>query len=91
MKPVKEYDISKELSRTYLIYVLNGGGPLHETFIAHPKKLFWAEGHAFHRIFDGEKMHLCPVPGVLFNTNGDIIGYVEVTWKPSEKSNPCNF
>lgn len=90
MNKIKEYDISGELSRTYTICVIDGG-VLNTIEVNHPVKLFWAEGHAFHRVFDGRVVHLCPAPGILWGSCGKIVGYVEMTWKPKDKDDPCKF
>lgn len=89
---LKEYDISGEKFRTYIILAM-GKGVVHEIHIKNPKKLFLYKdgGHAFHRIFDGETVHLAPVPGFIWGSCGKITGYCEVTWVPKDSKNPCKF
>ena len=87
-----EGDISGEKSRTYTIYRC-GKGVVHHICIDHPVKLFYYKGgkHIFHRIFDGEIMHLTPKPGFIWGYCGEIVGYCEVTWIPKDPKNPCVF
>lgn len=88
-QPVKEYDISGEKSRAYTIILLNQG-VLHEIVINNPQKLFCGPDHYFHRIFDGKEMWLAPAPGLLYY-HRKVVGYVEVTWVPKDRNNPCRF
>ncbi len=90
-KPVKEYDISDEKSRTYTIHEIDGYvGGLHSILILNPEKLFCGPDHYFHRVFDGKETHLAPAPGLLYY-HGKIVGYVEVKWEPKDKNDPCKF
>ncbi len=90
-RPIKEYDISGEKSRTYTIHMLDGYvGGLHNILILDPQKLFCSPDHDFHRIFDGKKMYLVPAPGLLYH-HKEIVGFVEVEWVPKDKNKPCAF
>ena len=89
---LKSYDVSNENSRTYTIYSAEGVC-YHEVYIKDPRKLFiYKDGdHAFHRIFDGDTVHLAPVPGFIWGSCGKITGYCELKWVPKDKNDPCKF
>ncbi len=91
MSNLKEYDLSKEKQREYRIQAKDGE-TICNIVILHPQKLFCGPGHAFHRVFDGEKTYLCPVPGVVKDpVSLEIIGYCVVSWINEDLKNPCNF
>ena len=44
----------------------------------------------FHRVFDGQTITLCPVPGLLIR-DGQIVGFVVVSWEPRDLESPVQF
>jgi hypothetical protein len=90
-KPLKSGDLTNEKSRSYTIHLIDESH-FHEIFIDHPVTVFYAPGHAFHRVFDGAKTILCPAPGVIKDpVSLEFIGYCEVSWEPKDKKNPCGW
>jgi hypothetical protein len=83
-------DISGESSRHYAVHTIEKSYAF-SVHVDHPVSLFWESGHSFHRVFDGSIVYLAPVPGPIFNKNGEIAGFVEMTWVPKDKNNPCKF
>lgn len=83
-------NISDEKSRCYTIYSLDDT-EIHRTAIVEPKSVHYGKGHAFHRVFDGVQTILCPAPGFIWGECGDICGYCELSWKPRDKENPCQW
>ena len=82
-------NISDEAYRTYTIYTC-GQGLVHTFRFDDPKKVFYGPGHAFHRVFDGECVTLAPTPGFI-REDGKIIGFCELSWKPKNTENPCQW
>lgn len=86
-----EHDLQCESQREYRIQVANGD-TICNIVILHPVTLFCGQGHAFHRVWDGEKTYLCPVPGVVKDpVSREIIGYCIVSWVPEDAQKPCQF
>ena len=91
MNNLNERDISGEAQRNYRIQTIDGA-TICNIVILNPVTLFCGSGHAFHRVFDGETVILCPVPGVVKDpVSLKVIGYCTVSWIPADKSNPCKF
>lgn len=85
-KNLKEFNLSKEQSRTYSIPVLDNGKitDIREYKIDNPIKLFTREGGTTHRVQDETgQVHCVPAPspksGVTF------------TWIPKDKLLPVQF
>lgn len=89
-QPLKEYKIDDEEKRVYQISVF-GVGVVHEIHVDHPKILFMGEGHAFHRVYNGETVVCAPAPGVLRDHEGRPIGFVTLIWVPREGEDICRF
>lgn len=93
-KPMKEdvkpFDISGEKSRTYS-YTFFGINQCMNVTIEGVKIVWMGRGHAFHRVWDGETMHLCHAPGPIKDREGNIVGVSQITWLPLDPGNPCRF
>ena len=90
-KAVQVLDLRDEHSRTYeyKLFDIDEGV---EIMILHPKKLYLYEnGHAFHQVFDGTKVHLCHVPGPIRDTDRKIVGMCKVSWVPKDKDKAVAF
>ena len=90
-KELKCGDLSDERSRTYDVLDTEGQR-ISRIVILDPVSVFYGPGHAFHRVFDGESTHLCPVPGVVKDpVSLEIIGYCFVSWIAKDKNKPCQW
>lgn len=91
MSDIKLHDIQKESQREYRIQTMDGR-TVCNIVILNPVTLFCGAGHAFHRVWDGRKCYLCPVPGVVKDpVSLEIIGYCTVSWIPKDAENPVQF
>ncbi len=100
MEEVKAYNLTGELERFYEYNFFIG--KTATVIVSHPVTLWCGMGHAFHRVWDGEQVHLCHAPGPIKDTDGNIIGLCKVTWipgdswqavscKPKDMNAPCSF
>ena len=86
---VTAYNISGELSRSYEYSFFMG--KTATLTIENPVTLWCGMGHAFHRIWDGEKVSLCHAPGPIRDIEGNIVGLCKITWIPRDADAPCKF
>ena len=82
--------IEDENVRYYNIYD-GDGEQVKQISIHDPEKVWYGKGHAFHRVYDGELVTLCPAPGFIWGECGKIVGFCELSWEPKDKDNPCQW
>lgn len=88
---IKEYDISNEASRWYEYTFFGVNGGFYRELIENPVSVFMGKGHVFHRVWDGEEVHLCHAPGPIWGDCGKVVGICTVSWVPEDSKNPCRW
>ena len=88
---MKKYNLSGEKQRSYLYYAIGDALVTKRITITKPVCLYYNTGHAFHRVWDGREVTLCHAPGPIENSEGKIVGWCVVIWKPTDENSPVKF